>query len=103
MQRDGTLAPGCRVVESLRILWDLANMPDNLRGARERVSKGVLTSEVFKHAQQRPPSSSVRGGYLIARVKDNPVEAAERQYINDHDITAFSNTVETMLNSLLKL
>ncbi|HEX5283466.1 MAG TPA: hypothetical protein VFW30_05050 [Bryocella sp.] len=99
-QRDGTLAPACRVVESLRILWDLANMPDNLRGARERVSKGTLTSDLFK--QRRLSSSSVSGGYLIARAKSNPVQAAESQYISDHGIAAFSNTVETMLDSLLK-
>lgn len=39
-QSVGTLAPACRVVESLRILWDIANMPDNLRAARERTLKG---------------------------------------------------------------
>lgn len=100
---DGTLAPACRVVESLRILWDLANFPDNLHGARERVAKGMLTSDLFKQAQRRPPSSSVGGGYLIARAKVNPVETAKRQYIDDHGITSFSNTIETMLDSLLKV
>ncbi|HEV2577249.1 MAG TPA: hypothetical protein VGU25_08560 [Acidobacteriaceae bacterium] len=101
-QPDGTLAPACRVVESLRILWDLADIPDNLQAARERVAKGVLTSDIFKQAHQGPPSSSVGGGgYLIARVKNNPVETAENQYIRDHGMVAFSTTVETMLNSLL--
>ena len=102
-QPNGTLAPGCRVVESLRILWDLANMPDNLQGARERVAKGTLASDLFKHAQQKPPSASVGGGYLIARVKTNPVEAAENQYIRENGMPAFANTVATMLNSLLNL
>ena len=101
-QPNGKLASGCRVVESLRILWDLADMPDNLQAARERVAKGILTSDIFKQAHQGPPSSSVvGGGYLIARVKNNPVENAENQYIREHGMIAFTTTVETMLNSLL--
>ncbi len=31
-----------RAVESVRLLWDLASQPDILKGARDRVSKGVL-------------------------------------------------------------
>ena len=97
---DGTLVPACRVVESLRILWDLADIPDNLRSARERVSQGVLVSDLYKQAQQKSASSLGNRAYLSARVHSNPVEGAARQYIREHGMAAFSNTVETMLNTL---
>jgi hypothetical protein len=100
-QPDGSLGSACRVVESLRILWDLANMPDNLRGARERMSNNMLMSDLYKRAQQKPPSSSAGRAYLSVGVSSNPVETAATQYIRDHGVVAFSNSVETMLNTLL--
>lgn len=98
---DGTLAPACRVVESLRILWDLANMPENLRAARDRASKGILTSDLLKQAQQKPPSSGVRNrAYVSVSVRNNPVEDAATQYIRENGIAAFTNIVQTMLSTL---
>lgn len=100
-QPDGTLAPGCRVVESLRLFWDLANTPQNLRAARQRAANGVLTSDQMKHAQHNP--ESVVSGRVELRVeqRNNPVEDAERLYIRDNGMRAFTNTVETMLDNLL--
>jgi hypothetical protein len=43
--RDGKMADGCRAVEALRVIWDITNQFDNLRGARERVRKGILVSD----------------------------------------------------------
>ncbi len=98
---DGTLAPGCRLVESLRLLWDLANIPENLRVARDRASKGILTSDLLKQAQQKPPSSSVGSrAFLSVTVHNNPVEDAETQYIRENGMPAFTNLIQTMLNTL---
>lgn len=103
-QPDGTLAPACRVVESLRTLWDLARFPDNLRSARERVAQGVLISDLYKQQLQKPASSSSGRAYLMAGPgKSNPVEGAARQYIHEHGTSAFTNTVATMLDSLLNV
>jgi hypothetical protein len=38
---DEKVADGCRAVEALRVVWDIANQVENLRSARERVQKGA--------------------------------------------------------------
>jgi hypothetical protein len=98
---DGTLAPGCRVIECLRLVWDLANMPENLRAARDRASKGILTSDLLKQALQKPSSSSAgTRASLSLTVRNNPVEVAETQYIRENGIAAFTSVVQTMLTRL---
>jgi hypothetical protein len=99
-QPDGRLASGCRAVESIRIVWDLANMPDNLKAARERVIKGVLVSDQLR-AQQTKPTASGGSAHVEARVFNNPVEVAARQYIKDNGVAAYSNAVVEMLNRTL--
>jgi len=100
---DRTLAPACRIVESLRILYDLDRFPQNLAGAREAVAKGILTSDVLKHAQQQPRSAmGGRASLSVGASGGNPVEAAAARYIRAHGMAAFTQTVETMLNSLTK-
>ncbi len=99
-QPDGKLASGCRAVESIRIFWDLANMPDNLKAARNRVNEGVLISDQLRERQTRPIAS---GGVvrLEARVISNPLEVAARQYIKDNGVAAYSKVVIDMLNLTL--
>jgi hypothetical protein len=98
-QPDGRLASGCRAVESIRILWDLANMPDNLKAARNRVNKGVLVSDQLRERQTKPRASGA--AHLEARVFNNPVEVAARQYIKDNGVAAYSKAVVEMLNRTL--
>jgi len=85
---DGKLAVGCRAIEAIRVLWDLANMPDNLKTARDRVQKGLLASEELAQAERRPEPSSrnqvVSGGGVIT----NPVETAARDYIHSNGMLA---------------
>jgi hypothetical protein len=96
---DGSLASGCRAVESIRILWDLANMPDNLKGARDRVTKGVLVSDQLREQQTRPMSSGA--AHIEAHVFNNPVDVAARQYIMENGVAAYRKAVEEMLNRTL--
>ena len=98
---DGSLAPACRPVEAIRILWDFANMPDNLLGARERVRKGVL-SEEFRAALGRPASSGKGSSRFEVRSGPvDPVRLATRQYIAEHGESAWRGLVVTMVGSLL--
>lgn len=96
---DGTLAPGCRAIESLRILWDLANMPDNLESARGRVRQGIVASELFRSEKEGLQSRSARQGAVLFRVTRNPVEDAARQYVQDRGAPALCDAILTMLNS----
>lgn len=99
VQPDGSLAPACRVIESLRILWDLDSFPENLSAARERVSKNAVASVLPGNAPQKQ-SSSIRGAYVTFRVSNNPVRTAERQYIREHGITAFNNSIKILINTI---
>lgn len=99
-QPDGKLAPGCRAVESIRIFWDLANMPENLGAARNRVNKGVLVSDQLRELQARPVASGevVR---VESRVISNPLEIATRQYLKENGTAAYSKVVIDTLNLTL--
>jgi hypothetical protein len=47
---DGKVADGCRAVEALRVIHEIIYQFDNLRGARERLQKGIVASDVIKQS-----------------------------------------------------
>ena len=101
-QADGSLAPGCRPVEAIRILRDFANKPDNLRGARERVRRGLLASEEFAEELKRPASSWKGSARLEVRSRPiDPIRLAAQQYIAEHGVNAWRSAVARMLEALL--
>jgi len=81
---DGKVADGCRALESLRVLYDLANQPENLRGARERLQKGILASDSIREYRERAAAGQVKSKATIrVEVRANPIEAAERRYADE--------------------
>jgi len=98
---DGDLAPGCRAVESIRLLWDLANMPDNLKGARDRVSKGQLSSDIFRKELQSPQLTLTGARMSFSEGKVNPVWLAQRNYAQAKGKKAFNQAVVAMLTKTL--
>jgi len=97
---DGNLADGCRTIEAIRVIWDLANMFDNLRGARERVRKGITVSDLMRKPKEAPPSE--RGQAMImVHVSDNPVEAAEMRYVREHGASGLNRAIEDLVFDLL--
>ena len=95
------MATSCRAIESTRILWDLANMPDNLASARVRVSQGVLASELLSRAPKHPLTTTHKSYVTVGPRTRNPVEVAEREYVAGKGTKAFSKAVQTMLNQAL--
>lgn len=81
---EGKLADGCRAIETLRTLYDLDMMFDNLRGARERGRKGVLVSEELKRRPENAPPQQKTSSRLEVHVYRNPVWLAERRYVEQH-------------------
>lgn len=98
----GSLAPGCRAIEAIRLLWDLGNMPSNVQGARDRTRQGVLVSDTFK---QPPPTRSIRasthGTVINGAAMSNPVEVSARRYASTHGNGAFLSAVTTLLDRTL--
>ncbi len=100
---EGTLAPNCRVIESVRLLWDFANIPDSIQNARERDRKGILVSDLLRETAHHPSTSLSSAGYsrVEGRVVAKPVEAAAWQYMQQHGVPAFTGVVGALLNELL--
>jgi hypothetical protein len=98
---DGRVAPGARAIESIRLIWDLARMPsDNLKGTRDRMSKGVLMSDSLRKPQHYTASLVPRSrmGVGLYNFPANPMRMAQQNYIERNGDKAFSNAVMAMLN-----
>jgi len=99
---DGRLAPGCRAVESIRVLWDLANMPENIKAARDRVSKGVLLSDLYRKLPQSTGPSGTRVALQAGPARSPyPIVLAQRNYIELNGNKEFSHAVMAMLTKTL--
>lgn len=97
----GAMAEGCRAMESIRIFWDLANMPENLLSARTRVRQGVLVSDLLRQVQESPSMGTRGSSVLFSITSSNPVEVAEREYIAKNGIRALGKAVNVMLDDAL--
>jgi hypothetical protein len=100
---DGKVTDGCRAVETLRTVWDIANLFDNLRGARERVQKGIVVSDRIRQSQETPGSGQTRSEIRLQVMRDNPVEAAEMRYVREHGATGLSHAIEGLIRDLFPL
>jgi len=97
---DGKVAEGCRAVETLRVLYDLDKLFDNLRGARERVRKGVLLSdEIGKSLDNRAPKQKTTAR-LEAHVDTNPLRPAEYRYMQEHGPYILSGVMQKLFDEL---
>ncbi len=100
-QADGSLAPGCRAIEAIRILCDLSNHHENLNIARDGLRHGIIPSDLLRESQAQASPSAV-GNQLVAVVAySNPLGIAQRQYIRAHGMKAFCKAVIAMVESTL--
>lgn len=97
---DGKLSDGCRPIEALRILYGLDMMFDNLRGARERVKRGILVSDELKKRQDNQPATRKFTAHLETRVTNNPVWDAERLFIQQHGPYVLNGVVEKLFDEV---
>lgn len=97
---DGKVANGCRALEVLNILWELANQPEALQSARNLIKKGQLFSDMFKNPSKPPAPGSVKG-YVTAHVMPpDPVQQAALHYMHDHSVRALNSAIESLLQNL---
>lgn len=96
---DGTLADGCRTIETLRILADITNLFENLRAARNRVQKGILVSDQFARPQDGP-AGQARFEIKAGPAPENPIQTAAIRYIREHGIIDLSQHVDELLTDL---
>jgi hypothetical protein len=97
---DGKLAEGCRALEALRILYDLDRVFDTLRGARERVRKGILASDLIRERMENPPPQKKTAVRLEDRIRENPVGLAESRYVQQHGPYVLNAVMEKLFDEL---
>jgi hypothetical protein len=86
----------------MRLLWDFAKNPDNIKAARDRVSKGELLSDLYRKPPQSSASSANGVSWVSAGMRrPYPIELAQRNYIQLHGNKAFSRAVMAMITKTL--
>jgi hypothetical protein len=97
---DGKVADGCRALEAIRVIHDLEDLFQNLRGARDRLQKGVVPSEEIKRRAGDPnphPHSTAR---LEAHADTNPIRPAEQRYVQEHGPVAYALLLGRLFDEL---
>jgi len=97
---DGKVAEGCRAVEALRVIYDLDRMFDNLRGARERLRKGIVASDAIKKSLETTKANQKTTARLEMHVDTNPLRPAEYKYVREHGADRLIQFVEILFDEL---
>jgi hypothetical protein len=97
---DGRVADGCRALDAIRVIHDLESLFQNLRGARDRLRKGIVPSEEIKKRVGDPnaqPHGTVR---LEAHADTNPIRPAEQRYVQEHGPVAYDQLLVRLFDEL---
>jgi hypothetical protein len=103
---DGKVANGCRAIEAIRVLWDLASQPNSsVLGTRGIMKKGVLLSDTFKGLEKPPAPGPMRVSISMSMSgpgvsMTNPVEEAERQYVRERGVGALNRAIHESFDGL---
>jgi hypothetical protein len=97
---DGKVADGCRAVEALRVIHDLDSLFQNLRGARDRLQRGIVQSEEAKKRASDPNQHPRGSARLEAHVDTNPVRPAEQRYLQKHGPEGYRESLARLFDQL---
>jgi len=98
---DGKVANGCRALEAIHILWQLANQPEILQGTRDLIKKGQRLSDMYKNPSQPPAPGSQKSYVTFHIAPPNLVRQAAVRYMNEHGARALNSAIEGLLTDLL--
>jgi hypothetical protein len=101
---EGKVARGCRAVEALKILHDMSFSFQSVLGARNRVQKGILVSDMVRQSRQdaapRPQPVQMHGELKATR-NENPVRLAEYHYVQAHGERDYQRLLQRLSAELL--
>ncbi len=97
---DGKVANGCRALESILVVWRMANYYEDIGAARNRIKLGIVESDLFRKQEKKHASGYVRTEVRASIVPENPIESAERRYVSEHGMADFSRVVVEMIGNL---
>ena len=102
LQPDGKVADACRAVETVRVMYDLNDFR-NLRGARDRVRRGIVPSEQAEKRMEGPNPHPQPTAWLGAHVDTNPIRSAEQRYLREHGSEEYGQLLTRLLGQLFPL
>ena len=97
---DGKVADGCRALEALRVIHDLDGLFQNLRGARDRLQRGIVPSEEIKKRLGEPNPQAHDAFRLEAHKDTNPILPAERRYVQERGRKAYAQLLARLFEEL---
>ena len=97
---DGKVANACRALEALRVIHDLDDLFQNLRGARDRLRKGIVPSDEIKKRLGDPNAQSHSTARLEPHADTNPIRLAERRFIQEHGSIANGHLLIRLFDEL---
>jgi len=96
----GKVADGCRALDAIREVHDLAYQPDIISGARGMVRKGVLFSDGFPPGSETSHRSEAHVVFST-RTTRNPIEAAGERYAQERGTGALRHAIENLIDDLV--
>ena len=93
---EGKVANGSRALEALRVIFEIHNLFDNVRLARERLAKGIVLSDQLK----LPKRNGKKLAKVEVRVSTNPIRNAEVLYIREYGSERFNQLLQRLFNRL---
>jgi hypothetical protein len=97
---DGKVADGCRAIEAVRVIHDLEDLFQNLRGARDRVQRGIVPSEEIKKRAGEPRPQTHGWVRLEAHADTNPIRPSEQRYVQEHGSAAYARLLVRLFDEL---
>jgi len=97
---DGKVADGCRALDAIRLIHDLDDLFQNLRGARDRLRRGIVVSEEIKNRAGNPNPQSHSSTRLEAHADTNPIRPAEQRYVQEHGSVAYAQLLVRLFDEL---
>jgi hypothetical protein len=100
---DGKVASGCRAVEALKIIRDMHEMFAIVRGARARVQKGFVASDLNRQRQESLallPKPIFSPTELHAMSTGNPIHSAAYRYQQEHGERAYQQLLKRLFAEL---
>jgi len=97
---DGKVADGCRAIEAVRVIHDLEDLFQNLRGARDRLQRGIVPSEEIKKRAGEPRPQTHGWVRLEAHADTNPIRPTEQRYVQEHGSAAYTRLLVRLFDEL---
>ena len=93
---EGKVANGSRALDALSVIFEIHNLFDNVRLARERLAKGIVLSDQLK----LPKRNGEKMATAEIRVSTNPIRNAEGLYIREYGTERFDQLLQRSFDRL---